>query len=268
MIACVLDANDECDEDLSLSQTLSGSRTIGSFALIVPSGSYALIALKDVNDSGSQDAGDLLGGLVDDDGQYRAMLLHSLIGADLPHWQRIDTAVRMFVGESDSMVVPEVAKLMADLGGPQTAETASADQGCKPSSQAAMETADRQPFDGERRHGEAAAAQSQLSAVRPALLRRLARVQRGGLRSHLEAHDAEPARRRVRRLRQQSGVEPRASRVGERAGAARCAGAHARLDRCARHRLLEGQLLQRLAERAARTLAAHGRQHVAASRAD
>jgi hypothetical protein len=61
--------------------------------------------------------------------QYRAMLLlNELVGADLPRWQRIDTAIRIFVGESDSMVVPEVSALINDLGGPEAAQTASADQ--------------------------------------------------------------------------------------------------------------------------------------------
>ena len=58
--------------------------------------------------------------------QYRAMLLlHALIAPDMERWQRIDDAIRTFVGESDYMVVPEVASLVADLGGPAAAESAS-----------------------------------------------------------------------------------------------------------------------------------------------
>jgi hypothetical protein len=57
--------------------------------------------------------------------QYRAMLLlNELIAPDLQRWRRIDDAVRTFVGESDSMVVPEIASLVEDLGGPAAARTA------------------------------------------------------------------------------------------------------------------------------------------------
>jgi hypothetical protein len=58
--------------------------------------------------------------------QYAAMLLlHALIEPDAARWQTIDDAIRTFVGESDYMVVPEVAKLVADLGGVDAAKSAS-----------------------------------------------------------------------------------------------------------------------------------------------
>jgi hypothetical protein len=60
--------------------------------------------------------------------QYRAMLLlNDLLAPDLERWRRIDDAVRTFVGESDSMVVTEVASLVQDLGGPAAARTAKDD---------------------------------------------------------------------------------------------------------------------------------------------
>ena len=60
--------------------------------------------------------------------QYRAMLLlNALAQPDIARWQRIDDAIRTFVGESDYMVVPEVAKLVADLGGAEAAQSASDD---------------------------------------------------------------------------------------------------------------------------------------------
>jgi hypothetical protein len=60
--------------------------------------------------------------------EYRAMLLlNTLVQPDIERWQRIDDAIRTFVGESDYMVVPEVAKLVADLGGPEAAQRASDD---------------------------------------------------------------------------------------------------------------------------------------------
>jgi hypothetical protein len=40
-------------------------------------------------------------------------------------WQNIDTVVRSFVGESDSMTVPEIARLVEDLGGLDAARAAS-----------------------------------------------------------------------------------------------------------------------------------------------
>lgn len=53
------------------------------------------------------------------------LLLDSLLSdADLERWNTIDSAVRAFVGESDSMVVPEVAELVADLGGAEAAREA------------------------------------------------------------------------------------------------------------------------------------------------
>jgi hypothetical protein len=60
--------------------------------------------------------------------QYRAMLLlNELLQPELERWRRIDDAIRTFVGESDSMVVPQVARLVADLGGPEAAQRASDD---------------------------------------------------------------------------------------------------------------------------------------------
>jgi hypothetical protein len=59
--------------------------------------------------------------------QYEAMLaLNALLdeGA-VERWRSIDGVVRAFVGESDSMTVPEVSSLIADLGGPEAARTAS-----------------------------------------------------------------------------------------------------------------------------------------------
>ncbi|MEY4512434.1 MAG: hypothetical protein RLZZ450_4556 [Pseudomonadota bacterium] len=58
--------------------------------------------------------------------QYLSTLLFDrLVGEDRPRFERIDGAIRTFVGESDSMVLPEVAKLVTDLGGEQAAATAS-----------------------------------------------------------------------------------------------------------------------------------------------
>jgi hypothetical protein len=58
--------------------------------------------------------------------QYASMLLmHELVGPDLTHFEHIDAIVRAFVGESDNMVLSEVAKLVADLGGPAAAQSAS-----------------------------------------------------------------------------------------------------------------------------------------------
>ena len=57
--------------------------------------------------------------------QYLAMLLvEELVGADRPSFERIDTTIRTFVGESDYMVLSEVEKLVADLGGPTAAREA------------------------------------------------------------------------------------------------------------------------------------------------
>jgi len=57
--------------------------------------------------------------------QYLAMLLlHELVGSDLGSFQRIDTTIRTFVGESDYMVLAEVEKLLADLGGSDAARSA------------------------------------------------------------------------------------------------------------------------------------------------
>ena len=58
--------------------------------------------------------------------QYETMLLlHSLMEKpEGERWERIDTTIRTFVGESDYMVVPEVAALIADLGGLRAARDA------------------------------------------------------------------------------------------------------------------------------------------------
>lgn len=59
--------------------------------------------------------------------QYEAMLaLNALLdeGA-IERWRSIDGVVRAFVGESDSMTVPEIDLLVADLGGPEAARAAS-----------------------------------------------------------------------------------------------------------------------------------------------
>jgi hypothetical protein len=58
--------------------------------------------------------------------QFEAMLaVHQLMDdASLRSWQQIDDVVRGFVGESDSMTVPQVAALVADLGGLEAAYAA------------------------------------------------------------------------------------------------------------------------------------------------
>jgi hypothetical protein len=62
-------------------------------------------------------------------GQYEAMLaIHELMGErENELWSHIDGAVRLFVGESDSMTVPEIAALVADLGGLDAARSAGDD---------------------------------------------------------------------------------------------------------------------------------------------
>lgn len=59
--------------------------------------------------------------------QYEAMLaVHQLMaGRPSELWGDIDGAVRNFVGESDSMTVPQVASLVSDLGGLDAARAAS-----------------------------------------------------------------------------------------------------------------------------------------------
>jgi len=59
--------------------------------------------------------------------QYEAMLaLNDLLDAGaIERWRSIDGVVRAFVGESDSMTVPEVGSLIADLGGLEAARAAS-----------------------------------------------------------------------------------------------------------------------------------------------
>lgn len=59
--------------------------------------------------------------------QYEAMLgMRQLLDQQaLQRWGQIDAVVHAFVGESDSMTVPQVAALVADLGGPESARTKS-----------------------------------------------------------------------------------------------------------------------------------------------
>jgi hypothetical protein len=58
--------------------------------------------------------------------QYDAMLLiRDTIADDLGKWRHIDDVIKTFVGKSDNMIVPEVDKLVADLGGAAAARTAS-----------------------------------------------------------------------------------------------------------------------------------------------
>jgi Protein of unknown function (DUF3160) len=59
--------------------------------------------------------------------QYEAMLaLHQTLDERaVGLWSTVDEVVRAFVGESDSMTVPQVASLVADLGGPSAALGAS-----------------------------------------------------------------------------------------------------------------------------------------------
>lgn len=61
--------------------------------------------------------------------QYLGMLLmHALVQPDLARFKLIDDTIRTFVGESDYMVVSDVDRLIADLGGPAQARAASAQQ--------------------------------------------------------------------------------------------------------------------------------------------
>lgn len=63
-------------------------------------------------------------------GQYESMLLlHQLLQSadNQALWEGIDSVIRTFVGESDYMVVPEVASLVTDLGGAEAASAASDD---------------------------------------------------------------------------------------------------------------------------------------------
>jgi hypothetical protein len=61
--------------------------------------------------------------------QYLAtLLMHALVEPDLARFKLIDETIRVFVGESDYMVVSEVDKLVADLGGAAQARAARAQQ--------------------------------------------------------------------------------------------------------------------------------------------
>jgi hypothetical protein len=61
--------------------------------------------------------------------QYLAtLLMHALVQPDLARFELIDETIRVFVGESDYMVVSEVDELVADLGGAAQARAASAQQ--------------------------------------------------------------------------------------------------------------------------------------------
>jgi uncharacterized protein DUF3160 len=66
------------------------------------------------------------GSLVFRRGQYEAVLaLQQLMSERATQlWSHIDGAVQSFVGESDSMTVPEIAKLVEDLGGIEAARAA------------------------------------------------------------------------------------------------------------------------------------------------
>lgn len=59
--------------------------------------------------------------------QFKVMLLlWELLNANsTTDWDNIDSAIRLFVGESDYMTVPQVANLVADLGGLSRAQAAS-----------------------------------------------------------------------------------------------------------------------------------------------
>jgi hypothetical protein len=59
--------------------------------------------------------------------QYAVMLLlWELLGKDgTKAWNDIDLTIRLFVGESDYMTLPQIDKLVADLGGITSAQTAS-----------------------------------------------------------------------------------------------------------------------------------------------
>lgn len=55
-----------------------------------------------------------------------ALLLRELFSeSDLAAWQQVDSALRVFIGKSDYMVMPEVDNLLEDLGGYEAALTAS-----------------------------------------------------------------------------------------------------------------------------------------------
>jgi hypothetical protein len=55
------------------------------------------------------------------------LLLDAFVGPDITRWKTIDDAIRIFVGESDYMIVPEVESLVTDLGGVAQAKAASDD---------------------------------------------------------------------------------------------------------------------------------------------
>jgi hypothetical protein len=59
--------------------------------------------------------------------QYEAMLgMQQLLDQRaLEQWSNIDAVVHAFVGESDSMTIPQVTSLVADLGGPESARSKS-----------------------------------------------------------------------------------------------------------------------------------------------
>ncbi len=59
--------------------------------------------------------------------QYDAMLLlrQTMSDEELAEFQRVDSALQAFVGENDSMTVPQVDSLLADLGGLDAARAAS-----------------------------------------------------------------------------------------------------------------------------------------------
>src|SRR5690606_30799547 len=54
-----------------------------------------------------------------------AFLLHELLGAtDLNAWRQVDSALQVFVGTSDYMLVPEVGELLTAMGGYRAALSA------------------------------------------------------------------------------------------------------------------------------------------------
>lgn len=54
-----------------------------------------------------------------------ALLMAALAGPDLARFERIDSTIRAFAGESDAMILSELSRLIADLGGPEAAQSAS-----------------------------------------------------------------------------------------------------------------------------------------------
>ena len=189
--------------------------------------------------------------------QYRAMLLlHALIEPDIERWQRIDDAIRTFVGESDYMVVPEVALLVEDLGGAAEAQSAN--------DQAVVEAIVAGGY-GQQQIASHLMVNDGTVKTLPLNRSFLLFGQRYIADSHVfsevvydriaDRADARPARRRLRRARQQPGAGARARSADRIRGAARRARAHARAGRRPRPGFLAGEPLQPVADRAARAVA-------------